>query len=254
MKKLKVLLVLFCLLLSGCNSVEIYTGLTENQANLMLSTLLKRGIQAEKASLGKDGYSVSVSSEQTVQALEILHENSLPREDYQNLGTVFSGQSMIASASEEKSRLAYAISQELADTFSRIDGVLNARVHIVLHEVDTVSNVTTEASASVFIRHTPDSSVVNFIPKIKELTAGAVADLEIDNVAVMLVPARDDVTVPPPQQTSGFSFFTQSGSLNFSFIGFALAIALLINALIFGIQIIREKQKNKSLSDNKENE
>ncbi len=243
MKQLKAIILLLCLTLTACNSVEVYTNLSEEQANLMLSTLLKRGIEAEKTSLGKTGYAVSVDSDQMVQALEILKEHSLPKEDYQNLGTIFSGQSMIASANEEKSRLAYAISQELSDTLSHIDGVLSARVHLVLAEVDTVSNTTTEASASVFLRHTTDSPVVNLVSKVKELTAGAVADLKVDNVAVMLVPARDSVTVPIVQKA-------EENIFNARFISMAVALALLINALILGIQYYLKKQKNETDTKN----
>ncbi len=246
MKKIKACLVILCLLLSACNNVDLYSGLSEDQANLMLSTLLRRGIEAEKTSMGNDGFTVSVSSDQMVQALDILEENSLPREDYQSLGSVFSGQSMIASANEEKSRLAFAISQELSDTFSHIDGVLNARVHLVLHEVDTVSNTETEASASVFLTHTPDSSVVNFVPKIKEITAGAVADLDVNNVAVMLVPVRDSVTVPPPTTQASFSLFNEDDSFNMSFFALCLGMAVLINALIFGVQYLLKKRKEKN--------
>ncbi len=234
MKKLKVCLIMLCFLLSACNSVEIYSALSESQANLMLSTLLKRGIEADKLNLGKTGFAITVNKEQMVQALEILKENSLPQEEYQSLGTVFSGDSMIASANEEKSRLAYAISQELSNTFSQIDGVLNTRVHIVLNEIDTVTNKITEASASVFVRHTPDSSVVNYVPKIKELTAGAVADLTPEQVSVMLVPARDDVTVPPAAQSSGFDF---------SLLGIIIAIAILLNILMFPLRKFLKKSE-----------
>ena len=41
------LLLSLLLLLSGCK-VEMYSGLSEDQANQMLSTLLRRGIEAEK--------------------------------------------------------------------------------------------------------------------------------------------------------------------------------------------------------------
>ena len=132
MRWLPFLLVLsLCAALLGCQ-VEVYRGLTEAQVNTMLSTLLKRGIRAEKTAAGKAGFTLSVDEDQLVQSLEILKENNLPRADYENLGKVFSGQGMISSASEEQARMAYAISQELSDTFSRIDGVLTARVHVVL--------------------------------------------------------------------------------------------------------------------------
>ncbi len=245
MKKLKACLIILCLMLTACNSIEIYTNLSEEQANLMLSTLLKRGIEAEKISLGKTGYAVTVDANQMVQALEILNENSLPQEDFQNLGSVFSGQSMIASANEEKSRLAYAISQELSETFSHIDGVLNARVHLVLADIDTINDKVTEASAAVFLRHTTDSPVVNMVSKIKEITAGSVADLKVENVAVMLVPSRDIVTVPTLATNQSNTFFTSTGKLNFSFITLAAAFALIFNMIILSIQFLYRKKKNK---------
>ena len=110
------LVLLLCAALLGCQ-VEVYRGLTEAQVNTMLSTLLKRGIRAEKTAAGKAGFTLSVDEDQLVQSLEILKENNLPRADYENLGKVFSGQGMISSASEEQARMAYAISQELSDTF-----------------------------------------------------------------------------------------------------------------------------------------
>lgn len=250
MKKLKALILTLCLFLSACNSIEIYTGLSEEQANLMLSTLLKRGIEAEKQALGKEGYAISVNPDQMVQALEILKDNSLPREDFQNLGSIFSGQSMIASAGEEKSRFAYAISQELSDTFSHIDGVLSARVHLVLSDIDTVTNTVTKASASVFLRHTADSPIVNLVPKVKEITAGAVAGLDVNNVAVMLVPARDNVTVPIVQKQKSFNLFSEIDKLNMSFLALAFAFALIINALFLLLNYIIKKRKAHNSKEN----
>lgn len=189
---------LMLLLLTGCKT-EIYKGLSENQANTMLSLLLRHGIHAEKIG-AKDGYSLSVDENRIVQALEILKENSLPREDFQNLGKVFSAEGMISSATEEQARLAFAISQELADTFSRIDGVLTARVHVVLSQTDLSTGNITPPSAAVFLRHTPESQATRLIPHIRELTANAVPALMQDKVSVMLVPVRETVSVPMPHQ------------------------------------------------------
>lgn len=189
------LLLSLLLLLSGCK-VEMYSGLSEDQANQMLSTLLRRGIEAEKQAAGKNGYTLLVDDDQLVRALQVLKENSLPREAFKNLGEVFAGDGMISSTSEVQARMSYALSQELADTLSRIDGVLTARVHVVLGVNDKVNNITIAPSAAVFLRHTLDSPVVNLVPEIRELVAGAVASLKYDNVSVMLVPVRESVTVP----------------------------------------------------------
>ena len=165
----------------------------------MLSLLLRHGIPAEKIG-GKNGYTLSVDEKRIVQALEVLKENSLPREDFQNLGKVFSAEGMISSATEEQARLAFAISQELADTFSRIDGVLTARVHVVLSQTDLSTGNITPPSAAVFLRHTPESQATRLIPHIRELTANAVPALMQDKVSVMLVPVRETVSVPMPHQ------------------------------------------------------
>ena len=190
--------VMSLLLLTGCKT-EIYQGLSENQVNTMLSLLLRHGIPAEKVG-SKNGYSLSVEENRIVQALEILKENSLPREDFQNLGKVFSAEGMISSATEEQARLAFAISQELADTFSRIDGVLTARVHVVLSQTDLSTGNITPPSAAVFLRHTPESQATRLIPHIRELTANAVPALMQDKVSVMLVPVRETVSVPMPHK------------------------------------------------------
>ena len=78
------LLLSLLLLLSGCK-VEMYSGLSEDQANQMLSTLLRRGIEAEKQAAGKNGYTLLVDDDQLVRALQVLKENSLPREAFKGL-------------------------------------------------------------------------------------------------------------------------------------------------------------------------
>lgn len=203
---------LLTLLLMACQ-VNVYQGLTEEQANTMLATLLKHGIRAEKTAAGKAGYTLSVEKSQLIQSLEILKTNNLPREDFDNLGKVFSGQGMISSPSEERARTAYAISQELADTFSRIDGVLTSRVHVVLAATDQISDTRTQPSAAVFLRHTPESPVPNLVSKIRELSAKAIPGLDYERVSVMLVPVREAISVPmQPQSTfMGLSFSPENG-------------------------------------------
>lgn len=190
-------LFVFCLLLAACK-VEVYSGLSEEQANLMLGALLKRGVSVGKENKGKNGFSLLVEEGQMVQALDLLRENGLPHDRYQSLGDVFKGQGMISSPSEEDARLAFAISQELSGTLSRIDGVLSARVHVVLGKVDEAVNLRIPPSVGIFIRHNPESAVVNMVSKIRELSAHAVPGLNVENVSVMLAPVRETVTVPPP--------------------------------------------------------
>ena len=132
--------------------------------------------------------------------------------------------------------MSYALSQELADTFSRSDGVLTARVHVVLGVNDPVNNIRIEPSAAVFLRHTPDSPVVNLVPEIRELTASSVASLKYDNVSVMLVPVRESVTVPEKRPAPSSLF--APGALTPALVLQVLALALILAGAGGGVWLL----------------
>ncbi|MBQ9536446.1 MAG: type III secretion inner membrane ring lipoprotein SctJ [Desulfovibrionaceae bacterium] len=231
---MRALLLLLCLLLCACQT-QIYTGLDEKQANAMLALLLKRGVQVEKINQGKTGYAIAVDEAQVVFALQVLADYSLPRDNFATLGTVFAGGGMIASAQEEQARMTWALSQELANTFSRIDGVLTARVHVVLGINDAVNNVKIPPSATVFLRHMPESIVTTLVTDIRKATASAVAGLNFDNVTVMLVPVRESVTIPmapkPPASLLGVNvslpLILQTSGLALGFAALGLGLGYL---------------------------
>lgn len=209
------------LLLSGCKT-EVYQGLSEDQANAMMSVLLKNGIVPEKT-ITKEGYTLAVENNRVAQTLDLMRNNNLPREDYQNMGEIFSAEGMISSATEEHARMTYALSQELSETFSKIDGVLTSRVHVVMEQRDIASGKTTPASAAIFLRHLPDSVAPTLIPRMKQLTANAVPGLSQNNVSVMLVPVRDTITSPIlDADLPGSSFF---GAGFWGLFGVLLALA-----------------------------
>ncbi len=238
------LLAFLALFLSGCQA-EIYQGLSETQANTMLSVLLRNGISARKTP-AKSGYSVSVEESSIVQALEILKENSLPHEQFQSLGQVFSAQGMISSTTEEQARLSYAISQELSNTFSRIDGVLTSRVHVVLGQKDLATGETSSPSVAVFLRHTPDSQATRLVSSIRELASNAVPGLSQDNVSVMLVPVRENISVPMTAAQGD----DKSKTLLLFWSGCALFGISLIG-LIATVFLIRRRDKKENANDAK---
>ena len=211
------------MLLAGCKT-EVYQGLSEPQANAMMSVLLKNGIEPEKTQT-KAGYTLSVESDRVAQTLELMRDHNLPRENYETMGDIFAAKGMISSATEEKARMTYALSQELSETFSAIDGVLTSRVHVVLETQDMSTGKTTPASAAVFLRHTPDSQAPNLIPRIQTLTANAVPGLTQDRVSVMLVPVRETITTPildareAKDNVSRFLFFGAIGFFILSLLG-----------------------------------
>jgi type III secretion protein J len=175
-------------LLAACGKTELYSGLSERDANEMLALLMRSGIATDKVA-NKEGVTLSVDSSRVPDAVTLLSAAGLPRKDYANIGELFKREGMISSPSEERVRYIYGISQELARTISTIDGVLNARVHIVLPGNDPTNQAARPSSAAVLIRYAPDASIDALVPKIKELVVNSVEGLAYDRVSVALVKA-----------------------------------------------------------------
>src|SRR5215472_9545023 len=135
-------------LLAACK-VELYSNLTEQEANEILAALLSRGVDAEKVPGREQTSTVNVEKSQLAQAIDILKTEGLPREKLASMGEVFQKQGLVSSPLEERVRLIYALSQELSTTLGHIDGVVTARVHVVLSEGDG-EGPSTPSSAAVF--------------------------------------------------------------------------------------------------------
>jgi type III secretion protein J len=168
----------------------LYTDLDERQANEIVSTLLRRHIYATRSARQDKLFAVVVDESDFARAVQILNENGLPRQSFSTLGEVFKKDSLVSSPTEERARFIYALSQELSKTISEMDGVLSARVHIVLPENDPLRQQLIPSSASVFVRHQATVPLSDRVPQIKMLIANGIAGLTYDKVSVSLVPAE----------------------------------------------------------------
>ncbi|MGY6548377.1 MAG: type III secretion system inner membrane ring lipoprotein SctJ [Roseinatronobacter sp.] len=182
------------LLLAGCKS-EIYSNLSEREANQMFAALHRVGIEASLRNSGSGGVSVLVPQVARPHAMAALEAAGLPQRQFQTINSVFSGDGFVVSRTEEQARYIFAISEELSYTLSHIDGVLAARVHIVLPDpgpgrVSALGPAPAQASASVFLRHAPAMDLRALVPDIKLLVGNAVTGLEYQNVTVLLAPAN----------------------------------------------------------------
>jgi type III secretion protein J len=196
---------LLCLLCAG--RVMLFSGLSEQDANEMLATLSNNGIAAVKDSAGKGLWSISVEERLLPRSLDILSANGLPRVAYQSMGDIFKKDSMISTPTEERARLIFAISQELAGTIAKIDGVLAARVHLVLPEHDNFGNKISPSTASVFIKHRSDADLAPQVSQIKRLVENSVRDLKYETISVFLFASvlPPPVPLPPEANVLGFS-------------------------------------------------
>ena len=175
------------LLASGCDKeTRLNTNLEETQANLIVAALLDAGISAHKSPGDEGAWNVEVAESRFAEAANLLDRKGLPRRAYNGVGEVFKKSGMVSSPSEERIRFMDALAQDLARTISGIDGVLDARVHIVLPENDPFARNALPSSAAVALRARWDADVTDSIPAIKSLVKNAIEGLSFEKISVTI--------------------------------------------------------------------
>ena len=173
------------LLLTACdNQTTLHSNLDEQQANLVMAALLDAGISCHKDPGDEGAWNVTVSENRFADAVNLLERLGLPRREYRGLGEVFKKTGMISSPSEERIRFMDALAQDLSRTIASIDGVVDARVHIVLPENDPFARNSLPSSAAVAVRSRWDADVSEYIPAIKGLVKNAIEGLAYDKIMV----------------------------------------------------------------------
>lgn len=179
--------------MSACK-VDLYTNKSEREGNEMAATLARSGISVTRER-NKDGtINLYVDEARFAEAVDILRAYGLPEEQFSNLGDMFSEDSLVNSPIQERARFIHALSEQLSETISQIDGVLRARLHIVLPQNDPLRRDVTPSSASVFISYRSDAPIDQIVPQIKLLVANGIEGLVYDKVSVALVPV--DIEMP----------------------------------------------------------
>ena len=186
------LVVLAALLLAACgNQVELMASMPEDEANEVMAALLGAGIGARKIP-GKEGrVGLSVDAAEVGRAVDLLRTKGLPRERFAGLGEVFKKEGLISSPLEERARYVYALSQELRETLAQIDGVVAARVHVVLPERGSGSEPIAPSTAAVFIKHQAGYNLDTVQPQIRKLVTNSIPSLSPDRVSIVLIAAQN---------------------------------------------------------------
>lgn len=185
----------FALLLSACR-VELYSNLTEQEANDMMAALGAQRIQAAKVNAGEGGWQLQVEERELGRALEALRARGLPHDRFVSLGDMFRRQGLVSTPAEERMRYVHGLSQELSRTLQNIDGVLAARVHVVIPANDPMSERTQPSSAAVFIKHSPEVDLRTLVPTVKDMVAHSIEGLRHEQVSLTLYESRQ--ARPPP--------------------------------------------------------
>jgi type III secretion protein J len=189
-------LLLCMLMLSGCSDdTDLFSGLSEQDSNDVVASLADQHIDARKR-MEKTGVVVSVPTQEINRAVRILDAAGLPKRSRTSLGEIFKKEGVISTPLEERARYIYALSQELEATLSQIDGVIVARVHVVLPERIAPGEPVQPASAAVFIKHTSALDPDSVRGRIQQMVASSIPGMSGESpdskkFAIVFVPAAE---------------------------------------------------------------
>jgi type III secretion protein J len=250
---LRTLLLAALVVLAGCGGrVDLLSTIAERDANEVMAELLNKGIAATKVS-GKEGNaSVQVPKADVARAVDVLKAAGLPRENFKGMGQVFTKDGLISSPVEERARYLYALSQELSGTLSNIDGVLFARVHLVLPERGTGIDKGLPSSAAVFIKHRAEYDIEVLQPQVRRLVANSIPDLTSDRVTVVLIAS----SIKPPQQADAVSVWgvevpalAASSLQTFGWVLIVVIALALIGLGVMGVLLWRSRRPDRSAAE-----
>jgi type III secretion protein J len=211
-------------LLAACSGqVELVSGLSPQEANEVLAALLRAEINATKVT-GKEGVSIEVGSGLISAALNVLQEQGLPQQRHSRMSEIFKREGLISSPLEEKVRYIYALSQELEQTLVQIDGVVAARVHVVLGDRAAYGEAPTPSSASVFLKYKAGFRADAAAPQVKSLVASGIPGLAENKVSVVMFPIGR--RAPDPRAIANAAQ-TRKGAGGNNWLAWSVAIASL---------------------------
>lgn len=200
----------FTLFLVSCATKStIVNSVAEREANEIVVLLNSKGIAAEKnaapaSALGGGTseimWDIVVPANQITEALAILNQSGLPRIKGTSLLDLFGAQGLVPSDMQDKIRYQEGLSEQLATTIRKMDGIIDANVQITFPSEEETNKPLT---ASVYVKHrgildNPNSIAIT---KIKRLVSSAVPNLSVENVQVVTDRALyADITLQTPQQ------------------------------------------------------
>jgi type III secretion protein J len=223
------------MLLLGC-SAAIQHGLDETAANEIVTSLSRAGIPASKSRSDDGAFTVSVASADAPGAMEFLRSLGLPRGKRAGFGEIYQAGSLIPTPSEERARYATALAGEVARTLETFDGVLLARVHLVLPEPDPLApdgKPRVAAQAAVLLKLRPGRPSPIAEADVQKLVAGSVPGLAPGAVTVVVTTAAAPAA---PQATlvslGPLRLTPQSRTQLLALSAVALAIIAVLGALV----------------------
>jgi len=202
------------LVVFGCRS-RIQQGLAEQEAHLVQTVLLERGISAEASPEGgkKASWMLEVPTDKASEAVRVLTDLGLPRERAPGFSEVFGKGSLVPTPLEERALYLQALSGELSRSLETVDGVLSARVHVVLPAPPHPGTQPTLAKASALVRVRAGwlSRVQTHADGLRRLVASGVEGLAPENVSLLFNEAVPTVRVAASPRESKWLRWSSAG-------------------------------------------
>jgi type III secretion protein J len=179
------------LLLAGCGRIDLYTNLSEQQANEVAAVLLAAEIDADKRVSETKAWAVRIVKSDLPRAMDVLEGAGVPRTSAPTMAELFKKDGFISSPLEERARFISATAMELQQTIGRMNGVLDARVHLAMPERDPLTDAVVPPSASVFVRYAQDVKFAENggVGNVKALVRDAVEGLAPERITVVATPS-----------------------------------------------------------------
>ncbi|MCP3103309.1 flagellar M-ring protein FliF [Myxococcus sp. K15C18031901] len=202
--------VLFLLWLGavGCRE-RIQHGLDERQANELQSVLIERGLEARKVPEPgkKPTWAIEVPDEHASDAVRVLSELGLPRPAAEVGCDVFGGSGLVRTPVEEGLCRVRVLERGLEKTLQTVEGVLLARVHLVVPAPPRPGVAPIPSKASAMLRVMPGSAarVRQSAETLKALLAGGVEGLSPEAVSLLVDEVQVRVEAPPSEGVSALT-------------------------------------------------
>ena len=193
--------------LTAC-AVPVATGLEDDDANRVVVALDQAGIDAAKEGdpQTEGRYRVTVPRDDAARALQTMRDEELPRPKTKGVLDATDRGQLVPSQAAEHAQLVAGLAGDLERTLAGVDGVLSARVHLVIPEKNTLRDgPLPKATASVLVEHRGTTPPI--APEsIQRLVAGGAPGLAANDVSVVLVPR-------PARPTQGRSDLAHVGPI-----------------------------------------
>ncbi len=192
-------LVLAAAMAAGACSTNILHGVDERSANEATAALERAGIGAEKLpdegapASGGAAYTIRVAHADGTRAVDLLRALGLPHDRRRGFAETYGQPSLIPTPSEERARYIDALAGEIERTLESADGVVSARVHLVLEETDPLAadaKPRSTARAAVLLKARPGTAPFSD-GDVRKLVAGSVAGLDPAAVSVVMTASAD---------------------------------------------------------------